>query len=72
MPGQNDPLISRLVAQLQHQDPITRRNAVGALRLNGPRAAPAIPELVRLLGDEDPRVRAEARRALDRLRSAAA
>lgn len=62
-----DPLIGGLIAKLRHHDPITRRNAAGSLRLHGSRAAAAIPELTRLLDDEDPRVRQEARRALDRL-----
>jgi HEAT repeat protein len=67
-----DPLIQKLVEKLHDQDPITRRNAAGALRLNGARAAAAAKELSKLLADEDPRVRAEAHRALDRLRSTAA
>jgi HEAT repeat protein len=69
---QPDPLIQKLIAKLHDEDPVARRNAAGALRLHGPRAAVAMPELARLLNDEDPKVQAEARRALDRLRTAAA
>ena len=69
---QPDPLIQKLIARLRDGDPATRRNAAGALRLHGGRATVAIPELARLLTDEDPAVQAEAQRALDRLRTAAA
>ena len=69
---QPDRLIRKLIDKLADQDPITRRNAAGALRLHGSRAVAAIPALVRLLDDEDPRVREEAERALTRLRTAAA
>lgn len=67
-----DPLIQKLIAKLQHHDPIMRRNAAGALRLHGQRAVAAIPELRRLLADEDSRVRDEAQHALERLRPLAA
>ncbi len=72
MHKQADPLIQRLIARLRDEDPVARRNAAGALRLHGGRAMAAIPELVRLLSDEDPAVQAEAQRALNRLRTAAA
>lgn len=72
MSEQPDRLISKLITKLDDPDPITRRNAAGALRLHGPRAVSAIPVLSRLLNDEDPRVRDEAERALIRLRAAAA
>jgi len=72
MSEQLDPLIQKLIAKLKHKDPITRRNAAGALRLHGCRASAAIPELTELLTDDDPKVRKEAKRALDRLRAAAA
>jgi HEAT repeat protein len=72
MSQQLDPLIRKLVTRLKDEDPLTRRNAAGALRLHGSRATGAIPELSRLLSDQDPRVREEARRALARLRNAAA
>jgi HEAT repeat protein len=72
MPAQPDPLIWKLIEKLKDQDPVTRRNAAGALRLHGSRAAAAIPALTPLLEDEDPRVRSEAERALDRLRIVAA
>jgi HEAT repeat protein len=67
-----DPLIQKLIARLKHEDPITRRNAAGALRLHGSRATAAIPELSKLLSDEDSRVRTEAEQALKRVRNAAA
>ena len=69
---QVDPLIQKLVSRLKHEDAVTRCNAAGALRLHGVRAVAAIPELAKLLTDEDPKVRGEARRALERLRAAAA
>ena len=72
MSQQPDRLISKLIDRLSDQDPITRRNAAGALRLHGSRAVTAIPALIRLLEDEDARVREEAERALTRLRTAAA
>jgi len=72
MRTQPDPLIQKLIARLSDEDPVTRRNAAGALRLHGGRATAAIPELVRLLSDTDPAVQAEAQRALSRLRTAAA
>lgn len=67
-----DPLIRKLIEKLCDDDPIIRRNAAGALRLQGSRAVAAIPALAELLTDDDPRVRAEAERALDRLRMIAA
>ena len=72
MPRLNDPLIQRLVAKLADRDPRTRCNAVGSLRLHGPRALEAVPALRRLLDDDDPGVRAEAQRALDAMRPRAA
>ena len=72
MSQQPDRLIRKLIDKLSDQDPLTRRNAAGALRLHGSRAVAAIPALVRLLDDEDSRVREEAERALTRLRTAAA
>jgi HEAT repeat protein len=72
MVGQPDPLILKLIQRLHHDDVPTRRNAAGALRLHGERAVQAIPELMRLLADEDPTVRTEARRALNRITQAVA
>lgn len=72
MSEQLDPLIQKLIARLKHEDPITRRNAAGALRLHGFRASAAIPELTELLTDDDPKVRREAKQALYRLRAEAA
>lgn len=65
-------MIRKLVEKLGDPDPITRRNAAGALRMHGARAVAAIPALTPLLTDADPRVRHEAERALDQLRVAAA
>lgn len=62
-----DLLITKLIERLSYDDPVTRRNAAGALRLHGDRAMAAIPALERLLDDENKCVRQEARRALDRL-----
>jgi len=72
MVGQLDSLIAKLVCQLHDDDPVARRNAAGALRLHGERAVCTISELNELLADEDAKVRAEAQKALDRLRQAAA
>lgn len=62
-----DLLITKLIERLAYEDPITRRNAAGALRLHGDRAVAAVPELEKLLNDENKGVRQEVRRALDRL-----
>jgi HEAT repeat protein len=65
-----DLLIGKLIEKLHDRDARTRRNAAGALRLLGARAAGAAPELSTLLTDDDPHVRCEAERALDHLRFA--
>jgi HEAT repeat protein len=67
-----DNLIDRLVQRLRDADPVVRRNAAGALRLHGERAVDAISELSGLLSDENDKVRAEAQKALYRLRRAVA
>lgn len=68
MTSDEDRLILRLVQGLTAPDQTTRKNAVGALRLHGERAAGTIPEIVQLLGREhDPLVQAEAQRALAHL-----
>jgi len=72
MTKQPDVLIRKLVDKLADRDPVTRRNAAGALRLLGNRAVAAIPALAALASDEDLRVREEADRALQRLRIEAA
>jgi HEAT repeat protein len=69
---QPDLLILKLIEKLGDTDPITRRNAAGALRLQGVRAVAAIPAISALLSDHDPRVRNEAERAIDHLRLVAA
>ena len=68
IPKQPDLLILKLIDKLDDADPLIRRNAAGALRLQGLRAVAAIPALLALLSDLDPRVRNEAERALDHLR----
>lgn len=67
-----DLLIAKLVHRLRDADPMVRRNAAGALRLHGRRATCAQEELAQLVNDDDPGVRAEAERALSRLRESAA
>jgi HEAT repeat protein len=67
-----DRLIAKLVHRLRDADPIVRRNAAGALRLHGRRASCAADELARLTADDNDGVRAEAERALSRLRESAA
>jgi HEAT repeat protein len=70
--AQPDLLILKLIEKLHDTDPITRRNAAGALRLQGFRAVAAIPAISVLLTDQDPRVRDEAERAVDHLKLVAA
>jgi HEAT repeat protein len=72
MSSQHDLLISKLIQKLSDADPIIRRNAAGALRLQGSRAVSALPALTVLLNDQDSRVRVEAERAIDHLRRTAA
>jgi HEAT repeat protein len=72
MRNQPDLLILKLIQKLDDTDPLIRRNAAGALRLQGSRAVAAVPALSALLSDQDPRVRNEAERALDHLRLSAA
>jgi HEAT repeat protein len=67
---QPDLLIRKLIEKLADRDPRVRRNAAGALRMQGRKAVTAIPEISRLLEDEDPRVRREAERAIEQLRPA--
>jgi HEAT repeat protein len=69
MMARKDLLIEKLIEKLQDVNPIIRRNAAGALRLNGARAILALPALMNLLSDEDPRVRGEATQAVNHLRS---
>ena len=72
MSDSTDLLIAKLVHRLRDVDPVVRRNAAGALRLHGERASCAEEDLAQLVNDKDPRVRAEAERALSRLRESAA
>jgi hypothetical protein len=67
-----DPVIQRLIEHLGDKDPRTRRNAAGALRLNGHRAVCAIPDLMRVLAeDKDCHVRQEAEQAIRCLKAVA-
>ncbi len=72
MSAKPDLLILKLIEKLRDADPITRRNATGALRLQGVRAVAAIPAISVLLTDQDSRVRIEAERAIDYLKLVAA
>ncbi|MFZ5833248.1 MAG: HEAT repeat domain-containing protein [Planctomycetota bacterium] len=69
MVRQPDLLIRKLIEKLADTDPLTRRNAAGALRMHGLRAAEALPALSELLSDCDLRVRREAEMAVDQLAS---
>ena len=62
-----DASIDKLVQLLQSNNPITRRNAAGSLRLNRERAVDALPALWARLEDDDPEVRREVRRAIQTL-----
>jgi hypothetical protein len=68
MSAQPDLLILKLIEKLGDSNPITRRNAAGALRLQGARAVMALPAISALLTDQDSRVRNEAERAVAHLR----
>jgi HEAT repeat protein len=68
MPAQPDLLVLKLMEKLSDCDPRIRRNATGALRMQGYKAAPALPAISRLIQDEDPWVRREAERTLEELR----
>ena len=60
-------LIRKLIEKLNDKDPRVRRNATGALRMQGTKAAAAVPAISRLLDDADPRVRREAQQAIEQL-----
>ncbi len=60
-------LIRKLIEKLGDKDPRVRRNATGALRMQGTKAAAAVPAISRLLNDDDPRVRREAEQAIEQL-----
>ncbi|MCC6124084.1 MAG: hypothetical protein IT426_03920 [Pirellulales bacterium] len=68
MPIQPDLLVLKLMEKLADRDPRIRRNATGALRMQGWKAVPAIAAISRLTEDEDPWVRREAERTLEVLR----
>jgi len=60
-------LVRKLIEKLTDKDPRIRRNATGALRMQGSKAVLAVPAILRLLNDEDPRVRREAEQAIEQL-----
>jgi HEAT repeat protein len=60
-------LVRKLVEKLSDKDPRVRRNAAGALRMQGIKAVEAVPAITRLLDDEDPRVRREAEQAIEQI-----
>jgi HEAT repeat protein len=60
-------LVRKLIEKLRDKDPRVRRNATGALRMQGPKAVTAVPAISCLLNDEDPRVRREAEQAIEQL-----
>ncbi|MBN2577565.1 MAG: HEAT repeat domain-containing protein [Pirellulales bacterium] len=62
-----DLLISKLIEKLADSDPRVRRNATGALRMQGAKACAAISSIEPLLADPDPAVRREAERTLETL-----
>jgi HEAT repeat protein len=64
-----DLLIRKLIEKLDDKDPRVRRNATGALRMQGNKASAAVPAISRLLNDDDPRVRREAEQAIEQLGS---
>jgi HEAT repeat protein len=62
-----DLLVVKLMAKLEDPDPRIRRNATGALRMQGFKAYAAVSAIQPLLGDSDPSVRREAERTLEML-----
>ena len=68
MAVRSDPLIRKLIEKLDDADPIVRRNAAGALGMQGARAVEAVPALSARADDPDPRVRQEVELVLDRLK----
>jgi len=60
-------LVRKLMEKLGDKDPRVRRNAAGALGMQGIKAIEAVPAITRLLDDEDPRVRREAEQAIEQI-----
>jgi hypothetical protein len=60
-----DLLILKLMEKLSDPNPRIRRNATGALRMQGVKAWAAIPAIQPLLADSDPAVRREAEQTLE-------
>jgi HEAT repeat protein len=61
----SDLLITKLIEKLTDPDPRVRRNATGALRMQGAKARLAVPAIQPLLADSDPVVRREAEQTLE-------
>jgi len=61
------PAIKEIRTSFQSRDPRIRREAVGVLARMGPEAKEAVPDLIRLLDDEDEATRKLAARALGRI-----
>jgi HEAT repeat protein len=67
MTDTSDLLIAKLVEKLGDPDPRVRRNATGALRMQGAKACAAVSAIQPLLGDSDPSVRRVAEQTLETL-----
>jgi HEAT repeat protein len=67
MTDKPDLLIAKLIEKLRDPDPRIRRNATGALRMQGAKARVAAAAIQPLLKDSDPAVRREAERTLETL-----
>ncbi len=59
--------VANRAAQLQDKDVTARRRAAGALAVHGPKALPAVPDLLAALSDKDPDVVQRVRHALFRV-----
>lgn len=65
------PAVDTLAEALRHRDPEVRRRAAACLRTPEANIAPAVPDLVRALGDDDEKVRIEASHTLSEVGSPA-
>ena len=65
------PAVETLAEALRHRNPEVRRRAAACLRTPEANIAPAVPNLVRALGDDDEKVRVEASRTLSEVGSPA-
>jgi len=71
IPAHEDRTLEPLIAALDDSHAETQQHAARALGAMGSLAAPAVPELIDLLGHENPTCRSEAALALGRIGSAA-